>query len=84
MAGVSDRNVTLGVPRLQELLDASKKLKTPSITIYLDPPMRRIHKKDNKMKELVKLHPSIIANFLDHPVRTYVNKKDEKMHEIFK
>lgn len=34
-AGVSDRNVTLGVPRLQEILDASKNIKTPSCTIVL-------------------------------------------------
>jgi DNA-directed RNA polymerase II subunit RPB1 len=32
---VSDRNVTLGVPRLQEILDASKNIKTPSCTIVL-------------------------------------------------
>lgn len=36
-AGVSERNVTLGVPRLQELMDGSKKIKTPSMTIYLKP-----------------------------------------------
>lgn len=30
-AGSSDRNVTLGVPRLQELLNASKNIKTPSM-----------------------------------------------------
>ena len=35
LAGVSDRNVTLGVPRLQELLDASKNIKTPGMTLYL-------------------------------------------------
>lgn len=35
LAGVSDKNVTLGVPRLQELLDASKNIKTPSMTIFL-------------------------------------------------
>lgn len=34
-----DKNVTLGVPRLQELLDASKKTKTPSLTIFFDPPL---------------------------------------------
>lgn len=36
-AGSSDRNVTLGVPRLQELLDASKNIKTPGVTIYFHP-----------------------------------------------
>lgn len=35
-AGVSDRNVTLGVPRLQEILDASTRIKTPSCIIIKD------------------------------------------------
>lgn len=35
LAGVSATNVTLGVPRLQQLLDASKNMKTPSLSIYL-------------------------------------------------
>lgn len=34
LAGVSDRNVTLGLPRLRELLDTSKKIKTPMMTIF--------------------------------------------------
>lgn len=34
-AGIAATNVTLGVPRLQELLDVSKKMKTPSLKIYL-------------------------------------------------
>jgi DNA-directed RNA polymerase II subunit RPB1 len=33
-AGVSAKNVTLGVPRLKELINVSKKLKTPSLTLY--------------------------------------------------
>ena len=34
-AGVSAKNVTLGVPRLKEIINVSKKPKTPSLTIYL-------------------------------------------------
>jgi hypothetical protein len=34
LAGVSDKNVTLGIPRLRELLDVSKRIKTPYMTIY--------------------------------------------------
>jgi DNA-directed RNA polymerase II subunit RPB1 len=34
LAGVSDRNVTLGIPRLRELLDVSKRIKTPLMSIY--------------------------------------------------
>uniref|UniRef100_A0A669Q9Y2 DNA-directed RNA polymerase subunit n=1 Tax=Phasianus colchicus TaxID=9054 RepID=A0A669Q9Y2_PHACC len=34
-AGVSAKNVTLGVPRLKELINISKKPKTPSLTVFL-------------------------------------------------
>ncbi|KAG2393795.1 hypothetical protein C9374_003559 [Naegleria lovaniensis] len=34
-AGVSSKNVTLGVPRLKELLNVAKNIKTPGLTIYL-------------------------------------------------
>ena len=34
LAGVSDKNVTLGIPRLRELLDISDNIKTPLMTVY--------------------------------------------------
>ncbi|CAH8588379.1 unnamed protein product [Schistosoma rodhaini] len=34
-AGVSAKNVTLGVPRLKEIINVSKRPKTPSMTIFL-------------------------------------------------
>ncbi|XP_063375717.1 DNA-directed RNA polymerase II subunit RPB1-like [Cydia amplana] len=34
-AGVSSKNVTLGVPRLNELINVSKKPKAPSLTVFL-------------------------------------------------
>ena len=34
-AGVSEKNVTLGVPRLKELIDVAKTIKTPLLTITL-------------------------------------------------
>jgi len=34
-AGVSSKNVTLGVPRLKELMNATENLKTPTLTVYL-------------------------------------------------
>jgi hypothetical protein len=33
-AGISAKNVTLGVPRLKELINVTKKLKAPSLTMY--------------------------------------------------
>eukprot|EP01132_Coremiostelium_polycephalum_P012859 gene12859-15717_t len=36
-AGVSSKNVTLGVPRLKEIINIAKNVKTPSLTVYLKP-----------------------------------------------
>ncbi|CAN3474396.1 DNA-directed RNA polymerase II subunit RPB1 [Diutina catenulata] len=35
-AGVSSKNVTLGVPRLKEILNVAKNIKTPGLTVYLE------------------------------------------------
>jgi DNA-directed RNA polymerase II subunit RPB1 len=35
-AGVSSKNVTLGVPRLKEILNVASDIKTPSMVVYLD------------------------------------------------
>lgn len=40
-AGVSSKNVTLGVPRLKEIINVAVNLKTPSMTVYLDPKVSR-------------------------------------------
>lgn len=34
-AGVSSKNVTLGVPRLKEILNLLKNIKTPGLTVYI-------------------------------------------------
>lgn len=34
-AGVGSKNVTLGVPRLRELINVAKQVKTPSLTVSL-------------------------------------------------
>ncbi|CAH9094797.1 unnamed protein product [Cuscuta epithymum] len=36
-AGVSAKNVTLGVPRLREIINVAKKIKTPSLSVFLKP-----------------------------------------------
>ena len=35
-AGIAEKNVTLGLPRIIELVDARKNLSTPSMDIYLE------------------------------------------------
>lgn len=36
-AGYSAHNVTLGVPRLKEILNVGKNIKTPMMKIYIKP-----------------------------------------------
>ncbi|MBL7100334.1 MAG: DNA-directed RNA polymerase subunit A'' [Nanoarchaeota archaeon] len=48
-AGVAEVNVTLGLPRLIELLDARKELKTPAMEIYLK---KEYNKDANKVKKI--------------------------------
>ncbi|PVV01996.1 hypothetical protein BB560_003562 [Smittium megazygosporum] len=36
-AGVSSKNVTLGVPRLKEIINVATNIKTPALSIYLEP-----------------------------------------------
>ncbi|KAL1914514.1 DNA-directed RNA polymerase II subunit RPB1 [Calcarisporiella thermophila] len=40
-AGVSSKNVTLGVPRLKEIINVAKNIKTPILTVYLVPDRAR-------------------------------------------
>lgn len=40
-AGVSSKNVTLGVPRLKEIINVAKNIKTPSMKIYLLPEFKQ-------------------------------------------
>jgi len=48
-AGVSSKNVTLGVPRLKEVINLVKKIKTPSLVIYL---RKQYQKSPEKAREL--------------------------------
>lgn len=40
-AGVSSKNVTLGVPRLKEIINVATNIKTPSLSVYLEPELAR-------------------------------------------
>jgi DNA-directed RNA polymerase subunit A' len=44
-AGIRERNVTLGLPRLIELVDARKKPVTPTMDIYLEPKYQKSREK---------------------------------------
>lgn len=53
-AGVAEVNVTLGLPRLIEILDARKDIKTPSMEIYLDKDIRNDPAKVKKVAATIK------------------------------
>ena len=50
-AGNSSKNVTLGVPRIKEVLNVGKNTKTPSMNIY---PEDRIYETEEEQKEALK------------------------------
>lgn len=48
-AGISAKNVTLGVPRFKEIINVSSNIKTPSLKIFLKD---KYKKKENKVSKL--------------------------------
>lgn len=63
-AGISSKNVTLGVPRLKEIINVAKNIKTPSLKIYL----QKQYRKDEKVAQ--KLMSKIEHTTLSHVVRS--------------
>ncbi len=64
-AGVAEMNVTMGLPRIIEILDGRKKLKTPMMEIYLTPPY-------SKGKDIRKLALSIKETLLNEIVTEFL------------
>ncbi|KAG2501690.1 hypothetical protein HYH03_000192 [Edaphochlamys debaryana] len=59
-AGVSAKNVTLGVPRLTELINLAKNIKTPTLTVHLLPGLRE--NKDRAKEVQAKLEYTCFKN----------------------
>lgn len=53
-AGVAEVNVTIGLPRLIEIFDARKLIRTPMMEIYLDKPYNKDVAKVRKIAALIK------------------------------
>jgi DNA-directed RNA polymerase II subunit RPB1 len=62
-AGVSSKNVTLGVPRLKEVINVARTLKTPMITIYLNALQKK--SEDNIMKIQSNIEHTTLSDLLD-------------------
>ncbi len=56
-AGVAEINVTLGLPRLIEIMDARKEPSTPTMTIYLDAGYRKDRDKAREISWMIEAAP---------------------------
>ena len=74
-AGIRERNVTLGLPRLIELVDARKKPVTPTMDIYLDEQSRESEEK------AVNVAKNVLKTKLSHLVSS--TETDYSRHIIF-
>jgi len=63
-AGVAEMNITMGLPRIIEILDGRSNLKTPMMEIYLNPPY-------SKGKDIRKLALSIKETLLQEVVSEF-------------
>lgn len=84
-AGVSEMNVTMGLPRIIEILDCSKSLSTPMMEIYLEHPYNKgkdireiaMKIKETKLKELAK---EFSIHLADSSVEIHID--DEKTKAV--
>ena len=77
-AGVSSKNVTLGVPRLQEVINVSNNIKTPHLEVYLGEQYRR------SMDLAKKIHSGIehttLFKLADH---TEISYDPDPVHSVY-
>ena len=86
-AGVAEINVTLGLPRLIEILDARKIPSTPSMTIYLEDEYccdREKAREDSWQIEAAHLSEfgEIVTDMLEMKVRVKINRDVCKKRKI--
>ncbi|KAG2393444.1 hypothetical protein C9374_006975 [Naegleria lovaniensis] len=72
-AGVASMNVTLGVPRIKEIIDATKNISTPIITAYLDTPATASKKQKEISARMVKgrIEKTTLGQVVNHIREVY-------------
>lgn len=85
LAGVAEMNVTVGLPRIIEILDARKSLSTPMMEIYLKSPYNKgkdVKKIAMSLKEttLEDVSREIVINIVDSVIEVKLNK--EKLQDV--
>ncbi|KAF7739231.1 DNA-directed RNA polymerase II largest subunit [Penicillium ucsense] len=87
-AGVSSKNVTLGVPRLKEILNVATNIKTPSMTVYQEGDSTYSKEGAKQLRSLVE-HTSLRSVtesteiYYDPDIQTTVIENDRDMVESF-
>ena len=83
-AGVSSKNVTLGVPRLKEVINVAKRLKTPSMAIYLKKELSQnqevVKKIHSKLEYTTMMNITSVSEiYYDPDVRNTIIADDQEM-----
>lgn len=87
-AGVAEMNITMGLPRIIEILDASKTLKTPAMDIYIQKEKRTdkkfVESFANKIKQifLFNISDKIELDLGSKKIYVYLNKDRVKESSI--
>ena len=87
-AGVAELNVTLGLPRIMEIVDARKEPATPMMTIYLEKEFASDREKArsiaNKIEAIsfANIVEKTETDLLDFTVSFYLDKKEMEKREI--
>eukprot|EP00850_Spirogloea_muscicola_P018640 SM000173S03009 [mRNA] locus=s173:142606:150701:- [translate_table: standard] len=76
-AGVSAKNVTLGVPRLREIINVAKKTKTPSLSVYLKPEVGRFDTGDKVAETAAKERAKSVQVQLEYTTLRSVTQATE-------
>lgn len=82
-AGISSKNVTLGVPRLKEVINVAKTIKTPSLKIFLEDSINQKQEEVNRIGNMIEyLNLSHLINewgiyYDPDPEQTVIEKDKE-------
>jgi DNA-directed RNA polymerase subunit A' len=83
-AGIAERNVTLGLPRLIELVDARKKPVTPTMDIYLEGDAKTDQAQAVKVAKNIlqtTVHDLLVDSETDYATKISLNLNDRKLND---
>ena len=88
-AGIASMNVTLGVPRLKEVINVAKQIKTPSLKIFLDESIEKNQKEVFKVGDQIQYTnlASLVSDwgiYYDPDPNTTIIREDKELIELYK